>query len=58
MQRPDTSESGHPNEDEVLESQLDNRLKHMAHLPIRELMREVLHLRWLTSQHRCENGGG
>jgi hypothetical protein len=40
------------------ESELDDRLKFMAHLPIHSLMREVLHIRWSAGQYVCENGEG
>ena len=37
---------------------LDNRLKYMAHLPIYDLMSEVLRVRWLVGEQLCENGEG
>ncbi|KAL9065694.1 MAG: hypothetical protein Q9157_007389 [Trypethelium eluteriae] len=37
-------------------NQLDKRLRLLAHLPIHDLVREILHMRWLARQEACESG--
>jgi len=54
-------ETSHPNAcdtSKVFENKLENRTKLIAHLPIHDLIRRVLHVRWLTSQQLCKNGEG
>jgi hypothetical protein len=55
--KPDTVESSDGSA-EVMEDYLDHRLKLFTHVPAHDLMRKVLHARWLASQQHCENGEG
>lgn len=57
-QRPDPGEIKYPCPSEAFGSQLADRLKVWAHVPIHDLMRGVLRARWSASQQFCENGEG
>jgi hypothetical protein len=57
-QRLDISELENSGSFEVSESKLDDRLQLLAHIPIHNLMKGVLYVRWSASQHFCENGEG
>jgi hypothetical protein len=56
--RLDTGEIENPSPLEASQSQPDDRLKLLAHIPIHALMRGVLNARWSASQLLCENGEG
>lgn len=43
---------------DAVEDRLDPRLKLFAHLPIHDLMKGFLHVRWLASQQNCDKGEG
>lgn len=43
---------------EVDEDQVIDKLKPFAHMLVHDLMKRVLHVRWLATQHECENGKG
>lgn len=55
--KPDTVEPNNGSNG-ASEHHLDHRLELFTHMPIYNLMKKVLHARWLASQQHCESGEG